>query len=100
MIFQNATRREFTHAAAGVFVALFAILLTTQLIKLLGEAAQGSIAPEAVVALLGFSSLHYVSALLSLSAFIAILLVLSRSYRAVSYTHLDVYKRQARYRSP
>ena len=81
MIFQNATRREFTHAAAGVFVALFAILLTTQLIKLLGEAAQGSIAPEAVVALLGFSSLHYVSALLSLSAFIAILLVLSRSYR-------------------
>ena len=81
MIFQRATRREFTHSAAGVFVALFAILLTTQLIRLLGEAAQGSIAPEAVVALLGFSSLSYIPTLLSLSAFIAILLSLSRSYR-------------------
>jgi len=81
MIFQRAARREFTHSAAGVFVALFAILLTTQLIRFLGEAAQGSIAPEAVVALLGFSALNYIPTLLSLAAFIAILLALSRSYR-------------------
>ncbi|MDR1275280.1 MAG: LPS export ABC transporter permease LptF [Candidatus Accumulibacter sp.] len=81
MIFQYAARREFTQSAAGVFVALFAILLTTQLIRLLGEAAQGSIAPEAVVALLGFSALNYIPALLSLSSFIAILLSISRSYR-------------------
>lgn len=81
MIFQHAARREFTHSAAGVFVALFAILLTTQLIRLLGEAAQGSITPEAVIALLGFSSLNYISALLTLSAFIAVLLTLSRMYR-------------------
>ena len=81
MIFQRAIRREFTHSAAGVFVALFAILLTTQLVRLLGQAAQGSIAPEAVVALLGFAALNYVPTLLSLAAFIAILLSLSRSYR-------------------
>ncbi len=81
MIFQRAARREFTHSAAGVFVALFAILLTTQLIRFLGEAAQGSIAPEAVVALLGFSALNYIPALLSLSLFVAILLTMSRSYR-------------------
>ena len=81
MIFQRATRREFTQSAAGVFVALFAILLTTQLIRLLSEAASGAVAPEAVVALLGFSALHYIPALLSLSAFVAILLSLSRAYR-------------------
>ena len=81
MIFQSAARREFTHSAAGVFVALFAILLTTQLIRLLSEAAQGSIAPEAVVALLGFAALNYIPSLLSLALFIAILLSLSRSYR-------------------
>lgn len=81
MIFQRAARREFTQSAAGVFVALFAILLTTLLIRLLSEAAQGSIAPEAVVALLGFAALNYIPALLSLSAFIAILLTMSRSYR-------------------
>lgn len=81
MIFQRAVRREFTHSTAGVFIALFAILLTTQLIRFLGEAAQGSIAPEAVVALLGFSALNYIPTLLSLAAFVAILLALSRSYR-------------------
>jgi lipopolysaccharide export system permease protein len=81
MIFQRAARREFTHSAAGVFVALFAILLTTQLIRLLSEAAQGSIAPEAVIALLGFAALNYIPTLLSLAAFIAILLTMSRSYR-------------------
>lgn len=81
MIFLRAARREFTHSAAGVFVALFAILLTTQLIRLLAEAAQGTIAPEAVVALLGFASLSYIPTLLSLASFIAIILALSRSYR-------------------
>ena len=81
MIFQRAVRREFTQSAAGVFIALFAILLTTQLIRLLGDAAEGSIAPEAVAALLGFSALNYIPTLLSLAAFIAILLALSRSYR-------------------
>jgi lipopolysaccharide export system permease protein len=81
MIFHRAVRREMTHAAAGVFVALFAIMATTQLIRLLTEAAAGKVAPEAVVALLGFSSLNYLPILLSLSMFVAILLTLSRSYR-------------------
>ena len=81
MIFQRTVRREFTHAAAGIFVALFAILVTTQLIRLLTEAAGGKVAPEAVAALLGFAALNYLPILLSLSLFIAILLTLSRSYR-------------------
>ncbi|MFZ2853152.1 MAG: LPS export ABC transporter permease LptF [Rhodocyclaceae bacterium] len=81
MIFQRAVRREFTHVAAGIFVALFSILVTTQLIRLLTEAAGGKVAPEAVAALLGFAALNYLPILLSLSLFIAILLTLSRSYR-------------------
>lgn len=81
MIFQRAVRREFTQSAAGIFVALFAVLLTTQLIRLLNEAARGKVDPEAVAALLGFASLNYLPILLSLSLFIAILLTLSRGYR-------------------
>lgn len=81
MIFQRAVRREFTQAAAGIFVALFAILVTTQLIRLLTEAAGGKVAPEAVAALLGFAALNYLPVILSLSLFVAILLTLSRSYR-------------------
>lgn len=81
MIFERAARREFAHVAAGVFVALFAILVSTQLIRLLNEAAGGRLAPEAVVALLGFAALNYLPTLLSLSLFMAILLPLSRAYK-------------------
>ncbi|MBE2258410.1 MAG: LPS export ABC transporter permease LptF [Candidatus Accumulibacter sp.] len=81
MIFQRAARREFAHSTAGVFTALFAIMVTTQLIRLLNEAAQGSVDAGAVAALLGFAALNYLPPLLSLSLFVAILLSLSRSYR-------------------
>lgn len=81
MIFQRAVRREFAHSTAGVFIALFAILVTTQLVRLLNEAAQGSVDPGAVAALLGFASLNYLPPLLALSLFVAILLTISRSYR-------------------
>lgn len=81
MIFQRATQREFTQTAVTVFIALFAILLTTQLIRLLGQAAGGKIASEGVVALLGFGAINYLPTVLSLTLFISILMTLSRSYR-------------------
>ena len=81
MIFQRALLREFSQLAMALFVALFAILLTTQLIRLLGEAAGGKLASEAVVALLGFSALNYLPIILSLTLFVSILMTLSRSYR-------------------
>lgn len=81
MIFQRSVQREFANTAAGVFVALFSILLTTQLIRLLGQAAGGKLASEAVLALLGFGAINYLPAVLSLTVFVSILLTLSRSYR-------------------
>lgn len=81
MIFDRAARREFVHAAAGISVALLAILTSTQLIRLLNDAAGGRIAPEAVLALLGFAALNFMPVLLSLTLFVAILLSLSRAYR-------------------
>ena len=81
MIFHRAVRREFTQSAIGVFVALFAILMTTQLIRLLADAAAGKVASEAVAPLLGFAALNYLPVLLSLATFMAILMTLSRSYR-------------------
>ncbi|MDD5298665.1 MAG: LPS export ABC transporter permease LptF [Rhodocyclaceae bacterium] len=81
MILQRSVAREFASVAVAVFVALFAILLTTQLIRLLGQAAGGELASEAVVALLGFGALNYLPILLSLTVFVAVLLTLSRCYR-------------------
>jgi len=81
MIFQRALLREFANLAVAVFLTLFLIALTTRLIRLLGQAASGSIPSEAVVAFLGFFALHTLPVLLSLTLFITILLALTRSYR-------------------
>lgn len=81
MIFLRAAQREFAQTALAVFVALFSILITTQLIRLLGQAAGGATAPEAVAALLGFGALNLLPVVLSLTLFISILLTLSRAYR-------------------
>lgn len=81
MIFERVARREFAQSAAGISVALLAILTSTQLIRLLKDAAGGKIAPEAVAALLGFAALNFMPVLLSLTLFVAVLLSLSRAYR-------------------
>lgn len=81
MIFRRAFQREFSQAAAGVFVALFAILISTVLIRLLGQAAGGRVPSDAVLALIGFGALTELPIVLSLTVFIAVLISLSRSYR-------------------
>lgn len=81
MIFRRAAVREFANVAVGVFVALFAILATTTVIRLLGQAAGGKLAPDAVMALLGFGALNHLPIVLSLTLFMAVLLTLSRGYR-------------------
>src|SRR5262245_6777433 len=81
MIFRKSLLRELVIVAAATFLVLLGISLTTQLVRLLGQAATGSITSPAVVTLLAFSSVNYLPVLLSLTLFIAVLLTLSRSYR-------------------
>ena len=81
MIFLRAAQREFTQNAVAVFVALFAILISTVLIRLLGQAAGGRVPADAVLALIGFGAIAQMPVVLSLTVFIAILMSLSRSYR-------------------
>jgi lipopolysaccharide export system permease protein len=81
MIFRKSLLRELVTVAAATFLVLLGISLTTQIVRLLGQAATGNITSEAVVALLGFSVVNYLPVLLSLTLFIAVLLTLSRSYR-------------------
>src|SRR5437763_14301368 len=78
MIFHRALLREFASLAGAVFMALFAIALTTQLIRLLGKAAGGSIPTDAVLAFLGFFALGALPVLLSLTMFISVLMTLTR----------------------
>src|SRR5216110_1809410 len=81
MIFHRALLREFAGLAGAVFMTLFAISLTTRLIRLLGQAAGGQIPTDAVIAFLGFFALGTLPVLLSLTMFISVLLTLTRSWR-------------------
>lgn len=81
MIFRKTLLRELTAAALGTFLVLLGIALTTQLVRLLGEAATGAITSTGVFALIGLTLVSYLPVLLSLTLFIAVLMTLTRSYR-------------------
>lgn len=81
MIFQRALRRELVSTAGAVFTTLFTITITVMLIKILGRAAGGKVASQDVIALIGFAALKYLPIILILTAFIAVLVVVTRSYQ-------------------
>jgi lipopolysaccharide export system permease protein len=81
MIFRASLLRELATSAAATFLVLLGISVTTQLVRLLGQAAGGQITSTGVVALLGFTLVGYLPILLSLTLFIAVLMTLTRSYR-------------------
>jgi lipopolysaccharide export system permease protein len=73
--------REFASTGLLVSSVLLGIVVFTQLIRLLGESVKGLLAVDGVMAMLGFTSLHYLPVLLSVSLFLSILMTLTRSYR-------------------
>ena len=81
MIFNRSLMREFGQVALTVGAVLLAITFTTQIIRLLGNAAGGSLPADAVMIMLGFGALNYLPVVISLTLFIAVLLTLSRCYR-------------------
>ena len=81
MIFRRSLVREMTTTALGLFVVLLGILFTNLVLKLLARAAGGAVAPEGVLALIGFGAMFYFNILLSVTVFLTVLLTLSRWYR-------------------
>ncbi len=81
MIFHKSLLRELASTAFATFLVLLGIVLTTQLVRLLGQAASGAITSTSVIALLGFNALSYLPTLLSLALFISVLMTISRAYR-------------------
>ena len=56
-----------TATAVGLFVVLLGILFTNLVLRLLARAAGGAVAPEGILALLGFNALFYFNILLSVT---------------------------------
>ena len=81
MIFQRALQRELAASAGATFTVIFSILVTWTLISILGKAAGGKVASGDVVALIFFAMLNYLPTVLTLTSFISVLAVVTRSYR-------------------
>jgi lipopolysaccharide export system permease protein len=81
MIFRRALQRELASSAGATFTVLFTILVTWTLISVLGKAAGGKVASSDVLALIGFAILNYLPTILTLTTFISVLAVVTRSYR-------------------
>jgi lipopolysaccharide export system permease protein len=81
MIFSRALYRELASAAGATFTVLFTVCITWTLIAILGRAAGGRVASSDVVALIAFQSLNYLPTVLTLTSFISVLVVVTRTYR-------------------
>lgn len=81
MIYRRALIQEILTTMLAVFVALAAITAVTQWVRYLNQAAAGSLAPEAVLAFLGFGMVSALPILLTVTLFLAVLLTLSRMAR-------------------
>jgi lipopolysaccharide export system permease protein len=81
MLFDSTLRRELARNFGATLVVILTVVLTIMLIRTLGQAAVGRIAPQDVALLLGYVALGYLPLILSLSLFIAVVATLGRMYR-------------------
>ena len=81
MLFDSTLRRELARNFGATLVVILTIVLTMFLIRTLGKAAGGEIAPQEVVLFLGYTALGHLPTMLALSLFVAVVATLSRMYR-------------------
>jgi lipopolysaccharide export system permease protein len=81
MLFDSTVRRELSRAFGATLVVMLTIVLTTFLIRTVGQAADGVVAPQDVVLLLGYAAMGNLPIMMTLSLFVAIVLTLGRMYR-------------------
>ncbi|MFN9477989.1 MAG: LPS export ABC transporter permease LptF [Betaproteobacteria bacterium] len=81
MIFRRVLSSELTSTAGAVFTVLLSILFSVGLVRILGDAAGGTVDDREVLAIVALTALTWLPHLLALPLFIAVVLTLSRAYR-------------------
>lgn len=81
MLFDSTLRRDLARNFSATLVVILTIVLTMMLIRTLGQAAIGEVAPQDVALLLGYIALGHLPTMLALSLFIAVVATLTRMYR-------------------
>ena len=80
-LFKRSVVSEITSHAGVVFSTLIVVWLSVLLVRLLGEAAGGSIGADVVLGLAALSTITALPVICSVSLFIAVLTTVTRSYR-------------------
>ncbi|WP_096662226.1 LPS export ABC transporter permease LptF [Polaromonas sp. AET17H-212] len=81
MLFQSSIRKELARSFGATLVVLMTIVITIILIRTLGQASRGSVNPQDVMLVMGYSALGRMPIILTLSLFVAMVSTLSRMYR-------------------
>jgi lipopolysaccharide export system permease protein len=81
MLFDSTLRRELARNFGATLVVILTIVLTMLLIRTLGRAAVGEIAPQEVVLFLGYIAIGHLPTMLALSLFVSVVATLTRMYR-------------------
>src|SRR6478735_8410857 len=81
MLFHSSLRKELARSFGATLVVLVTIVMTMTLIRTLGQASRGSVNPQEVMMVMGYTVLGYLPTILTLCLFIAIVGTLSRMYR-------------------
>lgn len=80
-LFQRSVVSELLSHAGVVFSTLVVVWLSVLLVRLLGDAAAGSIGADVVLGLAAFSTITALPTILIAAVFIAVLTTISRNYR-------------------
>lgn len=86
MLFDSTVRKETARSFGLAFVVILTIVVTMLLVRSLGMAAKGSVAPQHVLLSLGYLTLAQLPVMLSLSLFVAVVMSLGRMYKESEMT--------------
>lgn len=81
MLFHSSIRKELARTFGATLVILITVVMTTTVIRTLGEATRGAFSPTDVMIVMGYTVLSQLPAILSFSLFLSIVSVLTRMYR-------------------
>lgn len=80
-LFKRSVVAEISSHAGVVMSTLMVVWLSVLLVRLLGQAAEGTIGADLVLGIAAFSSVTALPTILTVTLFIAVLVTVSRSYR-------------------
>ncbi len=86
MLFDSTVRKELARSFGVTLVVILTIVLTIMLIRTIGQAAVGTVAPQDVLLMMGYLALGHLPTMLTLSLFVAIVATLGRMYRESEMT--------------